>query len=231
MAKEKDELPTKPKCLVNMDPTKFHPDWAKQGRRTRRFLAKKTYEDVEDAFYKKGIVRVEILAAVDDSRKVLDVLCSAPPGTPIAEFTDYHKKEMEDRVRKSQLMISDGCKIFEAGTMDYQSKFEALREKFNAEKPTRYEVEDDIVGMREKAKPLGEFEMPKPRVPVYCMVASEAQIYMQELMDFIVKQVLKLKKTDFRRWPQVLGMHCTYLTDVTLACDDTNNYAGRILTL
>ena len=53
------------------------PNWAKQGRRTRRFLAKKTYEDVEDAFYRKGIVRVKILAAVDDSRKVLDVLCSS----------------------------------------------------------------------------------------------------------------------------------------------------------
>ena len=99
MVKEHDELPAKPKCLMNMDPTKFHPDWAKQGRRTRRFLAKKTFEDVEDAFYKKGIARVEILAAVDDSRKVLSVLCSAPPGTPIPNFLDFHKIEIEDRMK------------------------------------------------------------------------------------------------------------------------------------
>ena len=180
------------------------PRLGQAGQEDKEVPGKENVKDVEDAFYKKGIVRVEILAAVDDSRKVLDVLCSAPPGTPIAEFMDYHKKEIEDRVKKSQLMISDGCKIFEAGTMDYQSKFEALREKFNAEKPTRDEVEDDIVGMREKAKSVGEFEMPKLRVPVYCLVASEAQIYMQEFMDFIVKQILKLKKTDFRKWPQVL---------------------------
>ena len=207
MAKEKDELPTEPKCLVNMDPTKFHPDWAKQGRRTRRFLAKKTFEDVEDAFYKKGIARVEILAAVDDSRKVLSVLCSAPPGTPIADFLDFHKIEIEDRMKKSQLMISDGCKIFETATMDIQSKFEALREKFKAEKPTREEVEQDIVGIRENAKTLEDPEMPRPRVPVFSLIAAEAQVYMQELMDYIVKHVLKLKKNDFRRWPQVSTLH------------------------
>lgn len=207
MVKEHDELPAKPKCLMNMDPTKFHPDWAKQGRRTRRFLAKKTFEDVEDAFYKKGIARVEILAAVDDSRKVLSVLCSAPPGTPIADFLDFHKIEIEDRMKKSQLMISDGCKIFETATMDIQSKFEALREKFKAEKPTREEVEQDIVGIRENAKTLEDPEMPRPRVPVFSLIAAEAQMYMQELMDYIVKHVLKLKKNDFRRWPQVSTLH------------------------
>ena len=84
-------------------------------------------------------------------------------------------------------MISYGCKIFEACKMYYQSKFEAVREKFNSETPTQDEVEDDIFGMREKAKSVGDLEMPKPRVPVYCMVASEAQIYMQEFMDFIVQ--------------------------------------------
>ena len=162
---------------------------------------------MEDAFYKKGIARVEILAAVDNSRKVLCVLCSAPPGTPIADFLDFHKIEIEDRMKKSQLMISDGCKIFETDTLDIQSKFKALRDKFKAEKPSREEVEEDIAEMRNNAKTLEDPEMPKPRVPVYSLIAAEAQVYMQELIDFMVKNVLKLKKKDFRRWPQVSMMY------------------------
>ena len=52
-----------------MDPTKFCPTWNKQGTHTRRYLVGKTYEDVEDALYVRGIAKVEILAAVYDLGK------------------------------------------------------------------------------------------------------------------------------------------------------------------
>ena len=68
--KESELLPTKPKSLTNFDPTKFRPDWAKQGRRARMQMATKCYDDVETAVYCKGVARVSLLAAVDDSRKV-----------------------------------------------------------------------------------------------------------------------------------------------------------------
>ena len=203
MGKEIDELPCKPKCLINMDPTKFCPTWNKQGRCPQRYLAKNTYEDMEDALYVKGIARVEILAAVDDSRKVLDVIYSDPSGTPIAEFMEYHKEEIKERMRKSQLMISDACSIYETGTMDLQEKFETLRHKFKADKPSREELEQDIAEIREKSNDKITPELPKPRVPVFCMVGSEAQLYMQELLGYVVKNIFKLKKTEFRKWPQV----------------------------
>ena len=65
-----------------MDPTKFCPTWNKQGTHTRRYLVGKTYEDVEDALYVRGI------AAVYDLRKVLDIIYSTSPCTPIAEFME-----------------------------------------------------------------------------------------------------------------------------------------------
>ena len=69
--KEFHLLPEEPKSLKRMDPTKFRPTWNKSGRRSRLTMASKTYEEVESAFYEKGIARVSILAAVDDTRKVL----------------------------------------------------------------------------------------------------------------------------------------------------------------
>ena len=65
---------------------------------------KETYKDVEDTLYVRCIAKVEILAAVDDSRKVFDIIYSISPCTPIAEFMEYHKDEIKERMRKSQLM-------------------------------------------------------------------------------------------------------------------------------
>ena len=71
MGKELDLLPEKPKSLVVFDPTKFHPDWNKSGRRTRLAYAKSTYSDVETALYDKGVARVMLTACVDDGHKVV----------------------------------------------------------------------------------------------------------------------------------------------------------------
>ena len=45
MVNEIDLFPPKPKGLVVFDPTRFLPDWKKQGRRTRLQMAKDTYNN------------------------------------------------------------------------------------------------------------------------------------------------------------------------------------------
>ena len=52
-------------------------------------------------------------------------------------------------MRKSQLMISDACSIYETGTMNLQEKFKTLQNKFKADKPLREELEQDIAVIRE----------------------------------------------------------------------------------
>ena len=116
---------------------------------------------------------------------------------------EYHKDEIKEGMRKYQLVISDTCSINKTGTIDLKQKFETLWNKFKADKPSREELEQDIADFREKSSDNVAQELPKPRVPVFCMVGSEAQLYMQELLDYVVKNILKLKKTEFRKWPQV----------------------------
>ena len=57
MVNEIDLFPPKPKGLVVFDPTRFLPDWKKQGRRTRLQLARDNYNNVDTALYEKGIAR------------------------------------------------------------------------------------------------------------------------------------------------------------------------------
>ena len=70
MVKEIALLPEVPKCLTNFDPTKFRPDWKASGRRWRVDKAAKCLDEVGEALYSKGVVRMSLMAAVDDSRKV-----------------------------------------------------------------------------------------------------------------------------------------------------------------
>ena len=70
-------LPEKPKSLVVFDPTKFHPDWNKSGRRTRLAYAKSTYSDVETALYDKSVARVMLTVCVDDGHKVVIAFSSS----------------------------------------------------------------------------------------------------------------------------------------------------------
>jgi hypothetical protein len=86
MGREKDELPDAPPSLSNMDPTMFRPNWNAQGRRYRAGLARKNYDETMTSFYEKGVAKVNILAAVDDSRATLRVLVAAPPGIRAAEY-------------------------------------------------------------------------------------------------------------------------------------------------
>ena len=141
MVKEIALLPLVPKCLTNFDPTKFRPDWKASGRRWRVDKAAKCLDEVGEALYSKGVVRMSLMAAVDDSRKVchivviidvviviiviivasppltfinpqtVKVLSAAPLGTPIAVFLENHKEEMELAIRQSQLMVTAACRI------------------------------------------------------------------------------------------------------------------------
>ena len=76
MVNEIDLFPPKPKGLVVFDPTRFLPDWKKQGRRTRLQFAKDTYNNVDTALYEKGIARVMLAACVDDGHKVVILFSS-----------------------------------------------------------------------------------------------------------------------------------------------------------
>ena len=41
----------------------------------------------------------------------------------------------------------------------------------------------------------------KPKLPVYDLIIEEASTYMQDVMDFIMVHVLKLKTSEFWKWP------------------------------
>ena len=74
MVKEIALLPEVPKCLTNFDPTKFRPDWKASGRRWRVDKASKCLDEVGEALYSKGVVRMSLMSAVDDSRKVCHIV-------------------------------------------------------------------------------------------------------------------------------------------------------------
>merc|ERR1719370_1737964 len=137
MVKEIELLAEVPKSLRNFDPTKFRPDWKASGRRWRVDKAAKCLDEVGEALYSKGVVRMSLMAAVDDSRKTVKVLSAAPPGTPIAVFLENHKEEMELAIRQSQLMVTAACRIADAPHMTIPDKFSALRGHFGAREPTR----------------------------------------------------------------------------------------------
>ena len=132
MVKEIALLPEVPKCLTNFDPTKFRPDWKASGRRWRVDKAAKCLDEGGGALYSKGVVRMSLMAAVDDSRKVchivviidvviviIVIIVASPPLTFInpqtvkalsaALFLENHKEEMELAIRQSQLMVTAAC--------------------------------------------------------------------------------------------------------------------------
>ena len=74
MVKEIELLPEVPKCLTNFDPTKFRPDWKESGRRWRVDKASKCLDEVGEALYSKGVVRMSLMSVVDDSRKVCHIV-------------------------------------------------------------------------------------------------------------------------------------------------------------
>ena len=130
-------------------------------------------------------------------------MSAAPPGTPIAAFLDNNRQEIELAMRQTQLMLAQACRTAEASHLSIPEKFKSIREQFGATTPTREETQEDIDQLRSK-NALKEQEIPVPRVPVFLLTVAEAQLYLQELLDFIVKSILQVKQTEFRRWPQVV---------------------------
>ena len=102
-------------------------------------------------------------------------------------------------------MVTAACQIADAPHMTIPDKFSALRGHFGAREPTREETEQDILDIRRK-NDVSEPELPRPRVPVFLLTVAEAQMYMQLLVDWIVRVVLKVKQQEFRRWPQTLSV-------------------------
>ena len=107
-------------------------------------------------------------------------------------------------MRQTQLMLGQACRTVDATHLSIPDKFRNLREQFGAPTPTREEIQQGIDELRHKnAEQVQEVPIPRPRVPVFLLTVAEAQLFLQELIDFIVKSVLKVKQSKFRRWPQV----------------------------
>ena len=81
------------------------------------------YSDVERAIYKRAMAMVSMVAVVDDKRRVQEVLLSATPGTPIADFLDEHEEELRRRMEETQLLT--------ATTADMSSANLTMEEKFS----------------------------------------------------------------------------------------------------
>ena len=181
-------------------------------------MARTAYNDVETAFYEKGVARVAIMSTVDDTRKSFGTLMAAPPGTPMDDFLKEHEEEIKERMEKTQMMIAEGVRTVGAPNLTMQDKFEKLRENFEATKPSQEEIEQDINDLTKKTSPETNPELPKPRVPVYELITTEAAIYMQEVMDFIMKYKLGVKRSVFRKWPQVSTCTCTCTCTCNCTC-------------
>ena len=130
-------------------------------------------------------------------------MTAAPPGTPIARFMEENREKLEEAMIETQMMINNAVKTADADHISLTGKFDQLRAQFGAEAPSFEETEADIEALRTKNKEGKEEEIPKPLWPVYLLNVAEAQLYLQDLLDYIVKNILKVKTTDFRRWPKI----------------------------
>ena len=119
------------------------------------------YNDVEKATYRRAIAMVSMVAVVDDKRRVQEVLLSATPGTPIADFLDEHEKKSMETLEK--------------------------------------EIEEVRSAARDNEE---EKEVPKPRISVYHLTQEEAADYFQELLSFTQRNILQVKRTEFRNFWQ-----------------------------
>lgn len=81
----------------------------------------------------------------------------------------------------------------EADNLSNPEKFKQLR-KLSAE-----EVQEELNDLRNDL-PI-ESTFPTPRVPVYLMTIVELQLYLQDLVAYILKTDLQLKANQFRKWP------------------------------
>ena len=131
--------------------------------------------------------------------QTLEIITSCPPGTPIARFLAAHQEELNEAMRQTQMMLASACCTSEADNLSIPEKFQQLRKQFEAPQPSAEEVQQEINDLSNNI-PI-ESTFPKPRVPVYLMTIDESQLYMQELLDYIVKTHLHLKATQFRKWP------------------------------
>ena len=202
MAKERDLLPVKPTSLQNFNAFNFHPDWNGAGRRYRTTWAENTFEQVEEATYNKGVVKVVLTACVDDQRRLLDVLQAFPPGTPIAAFFEEHEETIKRLMKESQMMFTNACLDYKNPSLKIEDKLKTLRNTFNATDLDNDMIDTDFQKQLERTETASkEIKLDKPKIPVYAMQAVEAQHYFQTVMDFVQKEKLKVKRKEFRKWP------------------------------
>ena len=198
MRREKDLLPVKPKSLQGFNPVQFQPDWRAQGRRTRVTFAEHTFRDVEKALYEKGVAKVQFMTAVDDSRKTLETLMAFPPGTAIARYLEPRLGEIKKAMEETQIELAEATDIRTNPGLSEHEKFAKLSHIFDGYTSEEIDVQikDDLLEIA--AQRETDF---RPEIPVYAMTGDEAMQYLQRLLDHIQREVKKLKRTHFRKWP------------------------------
>ena len=155
---------------------------------------------MEKATYRKAMAMVSMVAVVDDKRRVQEVLLLATPGTPIADFLDEHEEELRRRMEETQVLLTAATADMSSANLTMEEKFSKVWEKFKVEKKSVETLEKEIEEVRSAAmRNEKEKEMPKPRIPVYHLTQEEAADYLQELLSFIQRNILKVKRTEFRK--------------------------------
>ena len=131
----------------------------------------------------------------------LVILFFSIPGTPIADFLDEHEEELRRRMEETQVLITAATADMSSANLTMEEKFSKVWEKFKVENKSIETLEKEIEEVRSAARDNEEEkEVPKLRIPVYHLTQEEAADYFQELLSFIQRNILKVKRTEFRNY-------------------------------
>ena len=95
---------------------------------------------------------VSTVAIVDDKRRVQEVLLSATPGTPIADFLDEHEEELRRRMEETQVLLTAATADMSSANLTMEEKFSKVWEKFKVEKKSIETLEKEIEEVRSAAR-------------------------------------------------------------------------------
>ena len=104
-------------------------------------------------------------------------------------------------MEETQVLLTAATADMSSANLTMEEKFSKVWEKFKVEKKSIETLEKEIEEVRSAARDNEEKkEVPKPRIPVYHLTQEEAADYFQELLTFIQRNILKVKRTEFRNF-------------------------------
>ena len=106
-------------------------------------------------------------------------------------------------MEETQVLLTAATADMSSANLTMEEKFSKVWEKFKVEKKSIETLEKEIEEVRSAARDNEEKkEVPKPRIPVYHLTQEEAADYFLELLSFIQRNILKVKRTEFRNFWQ-----------------------------